>query len=482
MSLNITMAGDIYNSSGDIIDASLQIFVNNKNNGLTKWSDIFYTEDGSYNKNLGDPDISSQDNTLGLGNTAGEFVIIAVWINGNRDTDNIPSEFAYIIQELKGDNVYIQDIQLGIPPEIECNDWTVPDSIIQGENIIALNNNTNETSYEAFDTEHYLFKMFRDEIIFPFMGCSTVMFDFGNGFDISNVYVPEEGGDFNVSIEVSDFFGYTKICQKIVKVYYDVAPYFEDSNGDYFVNANIHIQDASTGHTSKIIDIYYDFLGEKINSESFDRILEVYQEIDITEYVTFFNAYENITVSYNKTIEMRNLPPEIHLEAIDTPKNDMDSKNYTFSHNGTDIDGYVEKVEWQIYRNNPDIDGNENWSLYYTTGPISDLSDWSYNIDDIIGDLKIRAIVYDNLGASAFEEYLIENDCSDILVSFDNIDWTKKIKILDFSLSVKKIAFIQNKQKILWDMKPTKITWDNKSIKKEFSINTTKIEWKYKTL
>jgi hypothetical protein len=42
MSLNITMAGDIYNSSGDIIDASLQIFVNNKNNGLTKWSDIFY--------------------------------------------------------------------------------------------------------------------------------------------------------------------------------------------------------------------------------------------------------------------------------------------------------------------------------------------------------------------------------------------------------------------------------------------------------
>jgi hypothetical protein len=28
----------------------------------------------------------------------------------------------------------------------------------------------------------------------------------------------------------------------------------------------------------------------------------------------------------------------------------------------------------------------------------------------------------------------------------------------------------------------TKITWDNKSIKKEFSINTTKIEWKYKTL
>ena len=482
MSLNITIAGDIYSSAGDIIEASLQVFVNNTNNSKTKWSDVFSTEDGSYNKNLGDPDLSSQDNTLGLGNGAGEFVVIAVWADGNRngnDGSDTPSEFAYIVHELSGENVYVQDIKLGKPAPIKCNDWTVTPEIIQGQNIVALNNNTNESKYTEFEKEHFLYRLFMNEVVFGFMGATDVLFDFGKGYSHGNVYTPETGGDITVHINVKDAYDTSVFCEKTVKVFYDVQPGFTDDPGNYVLNDDITINGNPTGHISKIKETKYVFYDDTIIGD-FTRTLTSVGTIPVTQYITFFNAYEDVTVSLHRDIAMQNIPPEINLQAVKEPGNDMAKKDYTFAHNGTDIDGFIAKVQWEIYRNNPDVHGNENWSLYYTTGPIADLSDWEYNIDDIVGDLKIKATVYDNMGATASQEFAIENDCSDIQVSFANIDWTKKIKTIDFGLTVTKKTFTQNTKRIAWDMKPKKVQWDMKPIKKEFKINVNKIDWKYK--
>jgi len=486
MALNITLAGSIRDSGDNLINAKLQIFVYNNKNGLTKWSDVFLTEDTDYNKNLGDPDISGQENTLGLADANKEFVIISVWKDGSReDLTNVPTEYAYIIQELNGSELYIQDIKLGVNPAILCANWTVPNSIIQGANIIGVNNNTNEITYEAYSETHYLFKKYSynnfNEIIFPFLGPKTVQYNFNSeGFSDSNVYTPGVGGDTNVKIKVTDYFDNEATCEKIVKVYYSVQPGFLDLDGSYVTNEDIIINTNPSGHVDKIISTSYLFYSETINLPNFTRKLTQFGSIPITQYIVYFNAYENITIELHRDISMQNIPPELNLVPVKEPLNDMAAREYTFAHNGTDIDGTIEKVEWQIYRNNPDINGNENWNLYYTTTPITDLSDWNYNIDGIIGDLRVRAIVYDNLGATAFQEYDIANDCSDIAISFDNIDWTKKIQTIDFSVTTTKKLWETKTQKIVWDMKPVRVLWENKPKKVIFNLNTNKIDWKYK--
>jgi len=482
MSLNITMAGDIYNSSGDIIDASLQIFVNNTNNGLTKWSDVFYTEDGSYNKNLGDASISSQDNTLGLTNASGEFILIAVWLDGDRtSTDNIPSEFAYIVQELKGEDVYVQDIKLNKPNSIECSDWTLTEKVNSGENIIALNNNTNEMSYTEFDIEHFLYQKYNNEIVFAFMGTNTVEYNFNDeGFISGNVYTTTNAGDITAQIKVMDYFGNEAICEKTASIYYVVETGFLDSTAPYSVGDEITIKSNPSGNIDQIINIEFLFYNETITAEEFTRLLETYGEIPVTQYITYFDGYQNITIEEQKTLAMDNIPPEMELKTLKEPDGTVENSEYIFVHNGKDTDGTIEKVEWQIWRNNPDINGNENWSLYYTTGPIPDLSDWTFDVKDLIGELKVRAIVYDNLGASVHEDFLIDASCDNLLISFDNIDWNKKINIIDFTLNIEKRTWENKIHKMVWDMTPKRMQWKNKPITVFWKTNVISREWKYK--
>ena len=481
MGLNITMAGDIYNIAGDVVDAKLQIYVNNSNNDLVKWSDVFETEDGSYNKNLGDSDISSQDNTLGITNTSGEFIIIAVWLDGDRDSiDNIPSEFAYIIEELNGEDTYIQDIQLGKPDAIECSDWILPESIIEGDTLIALSNNTNENNYIAFDIEHYLYKKYLNEIVFVFMGATDVLFDFGDGFDTGNVYTPSEAGDFSVKIKVKDYMDNESICEKTSKVYYLVNTGFTDSEAPYKTGDEITITSTPSGNIDQILKTEFLFYNETITANEFTRLLEVYGDITVTQYITYYNGYEDITIEEQKTFYMDNILPEMSLEVLKEPDGTDNNTEYVFAHNGTDVDGIIEKVQWQIWRNNPDSEGNENWSLYYTTGPITDLSDWVFDIGDLIGELKVRAIVYDNLNASIYEDFLIDASCKSLMVSFDNIDWTKKVKSKDFTLNIEKRTWKNKINKIIWKIIPKKVQWENKPIKVLWKTNVISREWKYK--
>jgi len=485
MAINITLAGNIKDSNNNSIDAKLQVFIYNKNKNLTKWSDIFETEDTDYDKNIGDPDLSGQDNSLQIANTSGEFAIIAVWKDGERDsTDNIPSEFAYIFHELNGDDVYLQDITLKSPNSIGCSNWEVQESIIQGEPIIALNHNTNEMTYTENDFLHFLYKEYKNEgfreIIFPFMGTKIAEYSFNNEeYSTGNVYIPEEAGDCNIKIRVQDYFNNTADCEKITKVYYLVQCCFNVIPGVPKITDKINISNCSTGHVTQIQETKYSLFQEE-HIGNFDFDIPVFGEFNINQIITYFNGYENVQIECNKLIQMENIPPELNLETIKEPQNELAKKDYTFAHNGTDIDGYIEKVEWQIYRNNPDIEGNENWNLYFSTGPITDLSDWSYNIDDIIGDLRVRAIVYDNLGASAFQEFDIANDCSDIMISFDNIDWTKKIKTIDFSTNIIKTVWKQEVKKIQWEMKTKNIQWENVPKKIQWKQEVKGINFKYK--
>jgi len=434
--------------------------------------------------NAGDPDLSSQDNTLGLTDAPNEFILLAVWKNGSRtDKQNAPDELAFIVHELSGEEVYIQDIKLGIPEPITCSNWTLDSSVISGDSIIAVDNNTNETQYIAFEETHYLLRTYFDinESIFPILGSCNTTYDFGEGYTSSNVYSPTIAGDLNVNIKVQDCFGNEEICSKNVSVYYDIQTCFNTTPDVITNGTELSVQSCISGNTEQIIDVHYDINGDILNGENVTYNINEFGDVTITQYVTYYNGYQNVTEELTRTLNMENIPPEIDLEVISEPQENDTIKEYEFAHNGTDIDGYIEKVKWEIWRNNPDSEGNDNWSLYYTTTPITDLSNFTYDYTDIIGELKLVATVYDNEGASASQEYLIDNECeTDVILCFENVDWTKRRKQINFDLNINKIEFQQRVIKIPWGINTIKQDFTVDIHRKDFQLVVNKINWKYK--
>jgi len=475
MALNITLAGNIKDSSGTSIDANVQVLVYNSNNNLKKWSDIRLTEDTDYNINIGDPDLSGQENTLGITDSLGEYALIAVW-TGSDDRMTPASEFAFIFHELEGNEVYVQDIQLGFPDIIGCSNWSINEYVNTGETVIANNNNTNEFTYEALGTTHYLYKRYFNEDIFSYMGTCSVEYDFGDGYSISNVYTPGTGGTFTTYIKVNDCFGNSVECHKDTKVYYDITPCFDITPTNIHLGSEVSINECITGTPGAIDQISKI---EYIYSDNYDNgVIIGSGPLTITQKVTFWNGYEDKTKEITKTYELENIPPEIDLETIPSEETEQE---YTFKHNGTDVDGYIERVKWEIWRNNPDSDGNDNWSLYYSTGELTDLSDWTFDFSDIIGELKVTATVYDNNSASASQEYLIDNACDTApILCFDNIDWNKKVNTIDFSLNRTSNIWTVQTIKIPWKVNTIKIPWDLNIVKKDFSPIIKKIDFKYK--
>jgi len=339
-------------------------------------------------------------------------------------------------------------------------------------------------TYEAKSITHYLYKkseIANNEIIFPFMGTCNAEYNFNNeGYTQSNVYNPSSGGDTTVDIKVNDCFGTEKICSKITKVFYSVQNCFNHSPEHIVKGTEVTITSCAFGHTDKIVETKYDISSEILIGENVSKTADTLGAIPVTQYITYFNAYENIIIELHKDIQMENIPPELELTTISEPQNDIAKREYTFAHFGTDEDGYIEKVKWEIFRNNPDINGNENYSLYYSTGELLDLSNWTYDISDIIGDLRVRATVYDNMGATAFQDFDIANDCSDIALNFDNIDWNKSIRTIVFNQKISKLTWETKVKKIQWEMKSKVIQWVNKPIKKTFKTSVISRQWKYK--
>lgn len=466
--MNITLAGTIYDSNNNPVNAKYQVYYYSLNTGVSKWSNIRDTELNDYNINFLDPDLSSNDNTLGILNKGNEFALIAVW----KDTptrSETPEEFAYIVHELTGSEVIIQNIKLGIPSPIQCN-FEVPSQITLSETIIATSSVTNESTYEAFSCIHYLYKKYRNEVVFPFLGSYLTEFDFGQGYSTSNIFTPESTGDVIVKSRVQDYFGNISECQKSTKVLLGI---FQDFtfNSPIRLGDTLYVENTSGTPGS----IYYMINGTRYDGENVQYIPLEYELISITQYLTYFDGYSYITSELTKTIQMENIPPEIDLEVSNS------ESVYTFKHNGTDVDGYIQKVKYEIYRNNPDISGADNYSLYYSTGELTDLSDFEFNFLNVTGELKVIVTVYDNLGASASSEYYIDQSCSpDTILCFENLDWTKKRVSLDFSTIIKKIDFSTNRVIVPFEVTKRVIPWTVNTIINDFSQRINKIDFKVK--
>ena len=317
------------------------------------------------------------------------------------------------------------------------------------------------------------------------MGACSQEFDFGEGFSSSNVYTPTTGGDLQVYIRISDCFGNTVECNKTVKVFYNVEPCFEYSPSNITTGDEIFLTSCASGNLEQLRETRYVINGEEVLGSNVSKIIEQYGNIEVQQCIVYFNGYSDQEKCISKTIGMDNIPPEINLIVSEDPDNNPKTLDYNFAHNGTDTDGTIEQVKWEIWRNNPDADGNDHWNLYYTTGPISDLSNWQYDFTDLLGEFKVRATIYDNLGATATQEYLLDNigcpvvDPADILC-FENLDWNKKINVIDFSLTKYNINWGVQIVSIPWETKVVKIPWDMNPKKLIFDPTIKKILFTYK--
>lgn len=465
MTINISCAGNIFNSEGHPVDANFQVFVYNSNHELRKWSPILQTENNDFNFNTIDDMLSGQENNLKLTDSEGEFIIIAAWDLTTPTKEEQPAEFSFIMHELKGDEIYVQDIHLGIPDPITCENWDITESIFVNETIIVTNNNTNEKTFYK-DGTNYLYKKIHNETIFPFMGASIVEYDFGEGYSLSNIYSRDTGGELIVKIRVQDNFGTKVSCTKRVKIYYDIEPCFNYYPESIKIGDILAVSDCTSGNIDQIKNISYK-VEDEVFEESFIRN-KFTDSVEVTQLVTFWNGFTNAVKFIKRNISMDNTPPKLNLEVERTGPREHE---YIFAHNGTDVDGQVIRVKWEVYRDSPDINGNSQWNLYYSTGELNDLSDWEFDFTDIIGMLKLKATVYDTSDGLASQEYIIDNTCEEPTYYFDNIDWDKKII---------EIAFDANKISKIWETKTNKIQWSYNTIKKVWKLNTNKVRFKEK--
>lgn len=454
-------------------------------NGLQKWSDVFSTEFTQYNYNLGNPDISGQENTLGLTDSNGEYAVIVVWKDGSRDdVNNIPTEFTYIVQELRGEEVYIQNIKLGLPQAITCSDWTLTDSANVGETVIAQSNNTNEYTYTEYTKLHHVEKNFKingfSEEVFPYLGASDVQYSFNNlPFSVSNVYTPTVGGDLYVEVRVTDYLGNSSICNKTASIFYLVNSCFDTNT--IRTGETLLVTSCAYGDVAQITSIYYIINGETLNGSDVQKIINIFGSIDVTQYISYFNGYTTVNLELNKLVPMINIAPVIDLQVEQTPINLDVAQIYEFSHNGTDVDGYVEFVQWEIWRNNPNSSGIENWSLFYTTGKVANLSNLIYDFTPIQGELKLVSTIYDNLGATDSAEYYIDMGCPpSTFTYFNNFDWSKKVTKINFDLVIIDASFNQKIEEYKWYTKDVVIDWTTKQNDVGFDEKIRKIYFDFK--
>lgn len=74
--------------------------------------------------------------------------------------------------------------------------------------------------------------------------------------------------------------------------------------------------------------------------------------------------------------------------------------------------------------------------------------------------------------------YVMYDDAS-LELSFNNIDWTKKIKVIDFSTDIKQSTWKQEVQQLEWDILLDKLEWDMQPIEIQWEQEIKGINFNY---
>ena len=477
--LNIPFAGKIVDENENIIAGAFVQALYIGDDGTILWdSHVRITDNyGNYFINLGDDTFATVSNLVNTNGSNGK-VLINAWVH-NQDRNGYLDKLgsSYII--MKNLNVYVNDIQIKPIEAIECSYWHIDDSGYHNETITAESFNTNEHIYIYDNRKHYQYQYLSNELIFDSLGPKVIEYNWGDGWTTNNTHVLDSVGLLTVEHKVSSFYDVSNICTQTVSIFNRIDGFLEwtpikPKVGETVIFTPTFLYDIDSIYKVEYVINNVHYIIEDITN-SFSYINTTLLPDNISFIIYYNDGFTNQEFQLDYIITKTNIPPEINLEVI---KPTIDSR-YIFKHNGTDIDGYIEKVQWVLERNNPDRFHQDNWSIFLDTGIITNLDDYSYDFSQLTGEFRLKAIVYDDWGASAEETYIISIDCS-TGIDLANVDWTKNVHKTIFQIKSKQLLFSSSKNKKLWKYNKSIIKWKVENISIDFETKVKPIEWIYK--
>ena len=505
MSLNIAVAGTVYNSNNEVVDAYIQCLYYNSTD--KQWdTDIRSTEDGDYNLNLGDGSWLTQEPEIKINNEPTEYVLVSAWTTDNSERTGNHDEFAFYVFELDGSDTYINDIYLKPQESLDCSDWILPSPIISGNVLEPINNNTNEYTYTVDDKLYFHNRDYWDELIFDSLGTIKLEYNFDGSWTEDTTYITSDAGDLDVSIRVTDSYDNVSECTKTTKIYYDVTLCFNLSETEIYTDTDIHINSCITGNTDQINNILYD-INQNDNTDNIDTnstdpdvsityTINEFGDIEITQTVEYFDGYDDVSKTYTQIFEMENIPPELILSVYKLEDENLiditseDNKTYPqqeliFKPIATDTDGTVEYIEYNVYKKTTDIYGIDTWILVFSSGKIDKNSDEFLEYtklfdNELTGDLKLEVIAYDNLDATAIETYEFTILCAvETICTAVDIDWkSNKVNQLKFKTNINSLKFKINKKLLKFRINKEVLKFKINSNQLNFNINKILIKFK----
>ena len=408
--LNISFTGNIYNSSGVLVNPSSVKYKAyfhkvNSSSSSSIWNDVRVDELGQFNFNLGDSDILTQDGYA----SSGDKVVILFWTpitSNHTDLDLI--EYCYIEQTLTSDSVYIQDVQLQPHNNPTCSFVLTGNTV--NSPISITNTSTNDNySWEFSSKTHYHRNTLYNQVIFPLnnLPLDTLDIDWGDGTELLNqplsnspfLHVYDTSGNFDVSCIVENtrdrFF-----CQQL----FTPSIIYKVQNGltwvePVLIGQNVQFLPEITGHLSQIegVDYYID------GTLEFSGL--VYDESFIYRFTTAGNHVVRQCIHYSDGFIDQEQCSDFDVEMTSVASfGDMDHECGKMFYDLSTVGAPpVTKYQWDVYDGLvvlAHVEGEDEYKEWYYA--------WPYT-----GTFLVRLAVTDsnNNTVSVTKEYII-NECN----------------------------------------------------------------------
>lgn len=405
MSLNITIDGYVYNSTGDLAGdkVSYQAFwyPNGTASSSAKWNTVRTSEDSSYwNCNLGDADFLGQ-NGIALD---GGIVLVAFWIGGNDRLADCGAmiEWGAFEFSLDSRSFYSYDVQVkaNILPNLSWSN-NIPSHAYVGSTYNFINNSTDIHSWDfnGLTMNHwytrYGFVINNTNVI------SETDYVYGDGESDLNLsgaanasHVWDSAGTYSITITIRDACG-DDVSETITQEIYWSAPAPNitrcDASGNalpntieapdtpvYFkyigtdpdstiVSIEWHISDSgvygdtdtliTTGDTSAVIE-HTAGLGTSWNEHAATSgAFTNPGSHTVTVVITWYDGYQNQTITYNEAFNQMRFdnPPVPNIVCNEAIANHVTtpSTTITFNYTGTDPEDRITTIDWTIYDSGP---------------------------------------------------------------------------------------------------------------------------------
>ena len=369
MALNITFTcNNVVDENDNAINCKYQVYYPEHNH----WNDARDTELFQYNCNAGDGDALTQTGAL----LSGQHIVIALWQGDGAggttgaDRTGLKDRFAYHVITHDGvTNTYVIDVKL-TPKEAPTCNWYLPSTATINREVTAASYASDNFTYAYSGTTHYHYRKYGSELIFNSVGNLTVTFNFedGDGYEATNKHTFTTVADYNAKHKVVNGYSLESICNKDIRLKYNVPIGFISFNPDGYGAGDevskgsfVDVNAAITDEDSRITSIDYNWtIKNRTNNATIVRDTLVNANTNLTytynvellelqdsfayQRISWNDGWQDLLVTKSKELQVKNIAPDVAIGKID-----LSAKEKRFTQISEDADGTVTSWKWKIF-------------------------------------------------------------------------------------------------------------------------------------